>query len=381
MGAPAPRRLQRRLRQRRAEAEPQSPLRPPAKEEEGEEEPARLDYRDDAFGDVAPREALPISPAERPWSRAQAMSCEQGSRGVRKLSLIPTDADITLSTSGSSLSHDVVKGSRFTWTRGDTIGRGALGRVFKALDQATGQMLAVKEVLVSKSLESDKIFVEALENEISILKELSHPHIVSYLGHDYIDDCLYMYLEHMPGGSMTQALQQFGAFEECLMASYSRQLLDGLEYLHTRPTPVVHRDIKGSNVLVGMSGGVKLADFGCSKRTQETMTHTMRGSIPWMAPEVIAHTRYGRAADMWSFGCVVIEMGTATVPWGRFDNQMAALVKIGLSQETPPLPEGISTVCQDFIQQCVRREPAQRPSTTDMLNHELVRDLLPFTGS
>lgn len=271
---------------------------------------------------------------------------------------------------------DAVKGSRFKWVKGEAIGRGSLGMVFKALDQLTGQAIAVKQVLLNAEEEADVKLKQSLENEINLLQDLHHPHIVSYLGHDYIDSCLYMYLEYMPGGSMAQVLQTFGAFEESLIADYTRQMLEGLVYLHTRDPPVVHRDIKGANTLVGLDGRVKLADFGCSKRSQETMSYTLRGSVPWMAPEVIAHTRYGRSADIWSFGCVLIEMGSAKVPWGKFDNQLAAMVKIGMSKETPPLPQNTSAACQAFIQRCVQRDPSQRPNATELLGDLFVRDVL-----
>ncbi|CAJ1451004.1 unnamed protein product [Effrenium voratum] len=227
-----------------------------------------------------------------------------------------------------------------------------------------------RQVPINSLDRRDAQFKEALENEVNIMKALQHPHIVAYLGHDYMDECLFLYLEHLPGGSITQALNEFGPFDESLMASYARQALEGLEYLHTCEPAVIHRDIKGSNILIGDGDTVKLADFGCSKRTDETLTHTMRGSIPWMAPEVLAHARYGRAADLWSFGCVVIEMGTANIPWGRFEHHMAALVKIGLSQETPPLPEQVSLQCKDFISSCVRRNPDERLTATELLHHE-----------
>merc|ERR1719356_491728 len=199
----------------------------------------------------------------------------------------------------------------------------------------------------------DKQFKDSLENEVNIMRTLDHPRIVNYIGHDYLENCLFVYLEHMPGGTLTSALNEFGAFDECLTRTYTKQLLEGLDYLHTREPPVIHRDLKGANVLLSGDCTCKLADFGCSKRTDCTMTHTMRGSIPWMAPEVIAHSQYGRSSDIWSFGCVVIEMSTAAVPWGRFENQMAALVKIGLSQESPPMPEDASDECKDFILKCV----------------------------
>eukprot|EP00927_Polykrikos_kofoidii_P060865 TRINITY_DN55770_c0_g1_i1.p1 TRINITY_DN55770_c0_g1~~TRINITY_DN55770_c0_g1_i1.p1 ORF type:complete len:541 (+),score=120.08 TRINITY_DN55770_c0_g1_i1:134-1756(+) len=361
-----------------------------AKEEDGEngedsstlQDHLKLDYRDDAFEDL--QEPAPNAPAERPWSRSARMRSELGGRGyVRTLTLVNTDDedandDGALQRSFSQVASGSVRGSRLVWVRGEVIGRGSLGRVFKALDQSTGQIFAVKEVPVNMADDDDQKFVKELENEVEIMKDLRHPHVVSYLGHDYIDSCLYLYIEHMPGGSLTQALQQFGAFEESLVASYSKQLLDGLEYLHTRPTPIIHRDIKGSNILVGLDARLKLADFGCSKRALETLTHTMRGSIPWMAPEVIMHAKYGRAADIWSFGCVTIEMSTATAPWGKFDNQMNALFKIGMSKQTPPLPKGISELCANFISSCVKRDPTERPGVAALLQHEFVKDILPL---
>ncbi|CAK9000313.1 Mitogen-activated protein kinase kinae kinase MST11 (MAPKKK MST11) (MEKK MST11) [Durusdinium trenchii] len=98
---------------------------------------------------------------------------------------------------------------------------------------------------------------------------------------------------------------------EPLIACYAQQLLQGLNYLHTREPLILHRDIKGGNILVGEKRTVKLADFGCSKRSEETCQHTLRGSIPWMAPEVMNERAYGRKADVWSLGCVFIEMVTA----------------------------------------------------------------------
>merc|ERR1712056_95852 len=169
----------------------------------------------------------------------------------------------------------------------------------------------------------------------------------------------------MAGGSMAAVLAQFGALEESLIVVYSKALLEGLDYLHTREPPVVHRDVKGGNVLLGLDCQVKLSDFGCSKRTMETMSHTMKGSIPWMAPEVVTNVGYGRMADIWSFGCVLIEMASGKRPWGKLDNPMAAMYKIGMSEETPPLPANVTPECQDFIGVCVQRDPASRPKASD----------------
>merc|ERR1712151_1296556 len=198
-------------------------------------------------------------------------------------------------------------------------------------------------------------FRKALENEIDINEGLAHPHIVSYLGHDYTDSVLYVYLEFMPGGSLSHALSRFGPFAECLIATYSLQLLEGLDYLHTRQPVVLHRDVKGANILIGPDCQVKLSDFGCSKRTHDTMAQSLRGSVNWMAPEVIKQSGCGRRSDIWSLGCVVIEMATAKPPWPDFNSTMAAAIHIGTSETTPPVPESLSEACQCFIRQCTLR--------------------------
>jgi len=322
--------------------------------------------------------------------------CKRGNRGVASLTLSSAGehllyerqqslASIELVNKSMSIASgydmtmsapDTVHGSCLKWTKGDNIGRGSLGTVFQAMDQCSGQVFAVKEVQINPEDQVDMQFKADLENEIKIVKDLKHPRIVSYLGHDYMDSCLYIYLEYMAGGSMASVLAQFGALEESLLVVYAREMLEGVEYLHTRDPPVVHRDIKGANVLVGLDCRVKLSDFGCSKRTQETWSVTMKGSIPWMAPEVVKHTGYGRKADIWSFGCVMIEMATADSPWGKFDNPMAAFHKIGMSDALPAIPEFLSDECREFIGLCVQRDFTKRPTAAELLDLELVRDLL-----
>merc|ERR1712190_644576 len=104
------------------------------------------------------------------------------------------------------------------------------------------------------------------------------------------------------------------------------------------------------------------------------MGQTIAGSIPWMAPEVTWDARYGRKADIWSFGCLMIEMATAEHPWGNFDNLMAAMIKIGMSMEMPPIPETLSRVCRGFIMRCLQREPRKRLTATDLLKEDFMRD-------
>eukprot|EP00933_Yihiella_yeosuensis_P016432 TRINITY_DN14046_c0_g1_i1.p1 TRINITY_DN14046_c0_g1~~TRINITY_DN14046_c0_g1_i1.p1 ORF type:complete len:835 (+),score=168.08 TRINITY_DN14046_c0_g1_i1:109-2613(+) len=271
------------------------------------------------------------------------------------------------------LAAGIVKGETFNWVKGELVGRGTLGRVWKALNRKTGELMAAKEVVLDPRDPDECKFRESLQNEIALYKDLNHPHIVSYLGNDFINNRLYIYLEFMPGGSISQVLSQFGPLEEPLIARYIGHLANGLDYLHTRDPPILHRDIKGANILVGLDRNVKLTDFGCSKRSGGTAIHTLKGSIPWMAPEVMRHSVSGRKADIWSLGCLLIEMSTASAPWGDFDNCLAAMVRIAMSEETPPVPSNLSSTLQDLIVRCTRRTPEERPSASQILEHEFVK--------
>lgn len=349
---------------------------------------AEHDYWDKSYGSDHVADPHSNSGDSGPRNHAalpSTLTCTRGRRGgVMALSLSAFGAECSrdgakmqASLLGTLSSPAAIHGGRFAWVKGDVLGHGSLGSVYKALDQRTGQMIAVKEVKIDQMDEHDVRFRLALENEVSICQDLKHPHIVRYLGHDYLDSRLYIYLEYMAGGSMAQVLSQFGKLDDSLIAVYTRGLLEGLEYLHTREPPVLHRDIKGANILVGLDCKVKFSDFGCSKRTTDSLSVSMRGSIPWMAPEVIKQTGYGRMADIWSFGCVLIEMGTAKHPWGHFDNPMHAMVRIGMSEDTPPLPEDCCQAMKDFIGLCVRRDKTTRPTARELLQHEFVRDILP----
>jgi serine/threonine protein kinase len=259
-----------------------------------------------------------------------------------------------------------------TWRRGNRIGSGSHGSVFKAQDTGTGQIFAVKMAEVDLNDEN----AEKLEAELQICKDLSHPHIVRYLGHEYLDSKLCIKLEYVPGGSLLALLSEFGPLEGAMMRTGSRDLLEGLSYLHTHNPPVVHRDIKGANVLVDTNFCLKLADFGCSKRSSDTQSFVTIGSVPWMAPEVInGKAGHGRKADIWSLGCTFIEMATAEKPWGenKFNNIMFALRHIGMSEETPPIPEALAAEGQDLIRRCVQRDPHHRMRVQELLDHEFVR--------
>lgn len=258
---------------------------------------------------------------------------------------------------------------KFGWICGKSIGSGSYGYVFKAMEKQTGRIFAVKKAKVD---ENDKKYADRLQEELLICKDLRHPNIVACLGFDRTDSDLFIYLEYVPGGSMSSLLAEFGPLDNSLLRSTTSGLLEGLHYLHSRSPPVVHRDIKGANILVDLNFKVKLADFGCSKRNDLTKSFTTIGSIPWMAPEVILQQQgHGRKADVWSFGCVIIEMATAEKPWGKdaFENYMFALRRIAMTDSLPPIPDTLDEIGKDLVSLCIQRDPEVRPSVEDLLGH------------
>jgi|TARA_B110000902_G_scaffold138249_1_gene159848 mitogen-activated protein kinase kinase kinase len=234
---------------------------------------------------------------------------------------------------------------------------------------------------------------------------------------------LFIFLEYVPGGSIAGLLMRFGPLEVSVIAVYLSQILVGLDYLHSRN--VAHRDVKGANILVDTNGRVKLADFGAAKTLvakvkslqkerdvsfhehgdklggeehgTEGDTHTtqkisgntnskhdaenntasasaMAGSAYWMAPEVVRRSGSGTPADVWSVGCVLIEMATGNHPWFGCGGQAQAIYKIAGTNELPGFPNTFCVSGRDFVFMCLRRSPGERPSAAELLTHPFVAD-------
>merc|ERR1712070_517112 len=200
-------------------------------------------------------------------------------------------------------------------------------------------------------------------------------HIVACLGHEFVNSRLYIYLEYVPGGSLRRMVNEFGPLEEPLLAKATRGMLKGLNYLHKHNPPVVHRDLKGANVLVDLDFCVKLADFGCSKCDDLSRSFSKVGSIHWVAPEVLQDAGHGRKADIWSLACVIIEIATAADPWGpkAFDNMVQAMYVIAASERTPPIPDVLSDGVHSLLSGCIQRAPEERPSAVQLLQHECLQ--------
>jgi serine/threonine protein kinase len=262
------------------------------------------------------------------------------------------------------------------WVKGKLIGSGSFGSVHLAMSKSTGGLFVVKSAQSVAGL-------EALENEAKILLSLNSRHIIWCLGRDLSssEHKLNVVMEYMAGGSLSDVAENFGGvLEEEVIQLYAREILLGLKYLHENG--IVHCDLKCKNVLLGSSGDIKLADFGCAKRLKEFKANGVRaagswqsiGGTPlWMAPEVLRDEGMDFASDIWSLGCTVVEMGTGRPPWSdEISNPMAAVLKIACSSGKPKFPTKFSNEGVDFLDKCFKRDPKRRWTAEELLNHPFV---------
>ncbi|KAH9950642.1 kinase-like protein [Amylocystis lapponica] len=247
---------------------------------------------------------------------------------------------------------------------GDSLGKGAFGQVYRALNWATGETVAIKEIQLSNIPKSE---IGQIMSEIDLLKNLNHPHIVKYKGFEKTREYLYIILEFCENGSLHNICKRFGKFPETLVGVYISQVLEGLVYLHDQG--VIHRDIKGANILTNKDGCVKLADFGVASSTAAGAVRddAVVGSPYWMAPEVIEQSGATTASDIWSVGCTVIELLEGKPPY-HFLDPMPALFRI-VQDDSPPIPEGASPIVKDFLYHCFQKDCNLRISAKKLLRH------------
>ncbi|EHY56220.1 Suppressor of Sensor Kinase (SLN1) [Exophiala dermatitidis] len=345
--------------------------------------------------------------SEQRLAQLNALDQAREERGTSKTTLGrvlegSNEADRSLTFLSSSATNITMR-----WQQGQFVGGGTFGSVYAALNLDTGTLMAVKEIRLQDPQLIPTI-VKQIGDEMGVLAVLDHPNIVSYYGIEVHRDKVYIFMEYCSGGSVAGLLEHGRIEDETVIMVYALQMLEGLAYLHQ--AHIVHRDIKPENVLLDHNGVIKYVDFGAAKiiaRQGQTMMgqepvqrvngeaghlpnnaavarqpqKTMTGTPMYMSPEVIrgdstATSRFSGAADIWSLGCVILEMATGRRPWSTLDNEWAIMYNI--AQGNPPqLPteDQLSPMGIDFLKKCFERDPAKRSTAAELLQHPWIVEI------
>ncbi|CCD13106.1 unnamed protein product [Trypanosoma congolense IL3000] len=282
--------------------------------------------------------------------------------------------------------NDIVKGRYSTYQLQDLIGKGGNAVVYSAVDRSTGLMVAVKKMEAH-----DDASMAICRNEVAILSYLDHPYIIRYIDHARSGKSFLIITEFAPERSLLHRLKRHGRYGELEVTRFMFQITSALAYLHEKK--VVHRDIKCANVLLGSSDVVKLSDFGLAVSlsameenssggeddllSSSTAGDTdnkpateegIVGSIYWMAPESVRGEPPAESCDIWSLGCLCVELLSGNPPF--FDRTPAnALYCISETDESPIPSIDISEECRNFLTQCLDRNASKRPTAAALLKH------------
>lgn len=325
---------------------------------------------------------LPIRTAAKKGADA-ASSASGGGGGSAAASVASSAASASSAARTVVLLADVATGDAAThgagtvppaYTLGRVLGRGSFGVVHEATVDDTGETIAVKQISLSgRGGASGSGKAEAFDKEVELLRAAAHPNVVRVLGVHRTPQVLSLLMEYVPCSSLDARLKTTGPFSEPLIKRYLRQLFRALAHCHA--LGVVHRDLKSANVLLTSTGELKIADFGSarlfSRADLETAASLGYNYTPlWLAPEVL-NGMYSSKVDVWSAGCVAVEMGTGLPPWAErsFENAFAALYFIGNSDAAPAVPDTLSAPARDFLARCLVRDPSGRMSAAEALRH------------
>mmetsp|Transcript_21307 Transcript_21307/g.87095 ORF Transcript_21307/g.87095 Transcript_21307/m.87095 type:complete len:590 (-) Transcript_21307:300-2069(-) len=258
------------------------------------------------------------------------------------------------------------------------IGQGSYGSVYKATDARKKKVVAIKTVKPS-----DEEAWDVVTYETNMMRSIQHENLVHCYEAYKFSERAWIVMEYLDAGSLTEVIEYLDAcglgFDECHIAYILKNILQGLLALHSKGK--IHRDVKSDNVLLGLDGSVKLADFGfCTELTDpRAKRNTVIGTPFWMAPEVIRGQKYGTKCDVWSTAILAIECAEAQPPWVK-ETAMRAMFLIA-TNGPPRLKDknAWSAEFHTFMERCTELAPAKRASVEELLAHPFLAKSSPRT--
>ncbi|GAB1859206.1 Mitogen-activated protein kinase kinase kinase 4 [Camponotus japonicus] len=304
-------------------------------------------------------------------------------RVIRAIKKMESDLDERLSSreligqvtdrKGVDRVHIKMRRVTFTWQRGIKIGQGRFGKVYTVVNNQTGELLAMKEVQLQPG---DHRAIRRVAEELQIFEGIQHQHLVRYYGLEIQREEMLIFMEFCAEGTLESLVAGSGnGLPESLIRKYTHQLLSAVAALHSHG--IVHRDIKTANIFLTNEGNcLKLGDFGSAVqiKAHTTMPGELQGFVgtqAYMAPEVFMKSEssgHGRAVDIWSVGCCIIEMASGRRPWSDYDSNYQIMFKVGMG-ETPALPKNLSVEGIDLVKKCLQHDPKKRSTANILLTH------------
>jgi aurora kinase, other len=247
---------------------------------------------------------------------------------------------------------------------GRPLGRGKFGAVYLARERRTGFVVALK-VLHKQQLAASRV-EHQLRREVEIQSHLRHPNILRLFGYFHDRERVFLILEYAAKGELYKELQRSGRFSEPRAATHVAALAGALAYCHAKH--VFHRDIKPENLLVGLSGHVKIADFGWSVHAPSGRRRTLCGTLDYLPPEMVEGREHGPGVDVWGLGVLAYEFLFGGPPFEAAGHQETYRRIVRVDLQFPEAP-AVSPAARDFVRAMLRRDPAARLALDDVCEH------------